>query len=127
MTSKDDLASAVSAISSQTGFINLLIANSGITGPSLDGLAKDASLAEFRNFHWNQDVNAFNQTYAVNTSAVFFTIIAFLELLDKGNKQGNVDQKSQVIATSSIGAFNRVPLAGYAYGSSKAAVVHMLK
>lgn len=63
----------------------------------------------------------------MNSTAVFYTIIAFLELLDKGNKAGNVDQKSQVIAVSSIGAFNRIPLAGYAYGSSKAAVVHMMK
>ena len=38
-----------------------------------------------------------------------------------------MEQKSQVIATSSIGAYNRSPLAGYAYGTSKAAVVHLLK
>ncbi|KAF2805452.1 NAD(P)-binding protein, partial [Mytilinidion resinicola] len=55
------------------------------------------------------------------------SIIAFLELLDAGNKKGNLVQKSQVIATSSIGAFNRVPLAGYAYGGSKAGVVHLMK
>ncbi|KAI9764253.1 MAG: hypothetical protein M1835_007608 [Candelina submexicana] len=44
-----------------------------------------------------------------------------------GNKKGNVEQQSQVIATSSIGAYNRVPAAGFAYGGSKAAVIHMMK
>jgi NAD(P)-dependent dehydrogenase (short-subunit alcohol dehydrogenase family) len=47
--------------------------------------------------------------------------------LDAGNKKGNVEQKSQVIATSSIGGFNRVPLAGFAYGTSKAAATHLMK
>jgi NAD(P)-dependent dehydrogenase (short-subunit alcohol dehydrogenase family) len=53
--------------------------------------------------------------------------VAFLKLLDLGNKNGNVKQKSQVIAISSIGAFNRVPLAGFAYSASKAAVIHLMK
>jgi NAD(P)-dependent dehydrogenase (short-subunit alcohol dehydrogenase family) len=48
-------------------------------------------------------------------------------MLDKGNQAGNVEQKSQVICVSSAGAFNRVPMAGYAYSASKAAVVHMMK
>jgi NAD(P)-dependent dehydrogenase (short-subunit alcohol dehydrogenase family) len=63
----------------------------------------------------------------VNTTAVFYTVVAFLELLDKGNKAGNVAQKSQVVCVSSAGAYNRVPMAGYAYSSSKAAVVHIMK
>jgi NAD(P)-dependent dehydrogenase (short-subunit alcohol dehydrogenase family) len=109
------------------GYVNLVVANSGISGPTLSGLAKDASLQDFRSHLWNWDPDEFNKTYAVNSTAVFYTVAAFLELLDKGNKAGNVTQRSQVIATSSIGAFNRVPLAGYAYGSSKAAVVHMMK
>lgn len=48
-------------------------------------------------------------------------------LLDAGNKKGNVEQKSQVIATSSIGGFNRNVPGGFAYGQSKAATTHMMK
>ena len=76
---------------------------------------------------WEQDYAAYNETFAVNVSAVFFTIVAFLGLLDEGNKKGNVEQKSQVIATSSIGGFERVVPAGYAYGQSKAAVTSLMK
>jgi NAD(P)-dependent dehydrogenase (short-subunit alcohol dehydrogenase family) len=84
-------------------------------------------VTEFRNYLYKWEADDFNNTYAVNTTAVFYTVVAFLELLDKGNRAGNVEQKSQVVAVSSIGAFNRVPLAGYAYGGSKIATVHMMK
>ena len=127
MTSKSDLSAAVDHIAQKSGYVNLVVANSGITGPSLRGLNKGAPLADFRAHLNNWDAAEFNKTYEVNTTAVFYTIVAFLELLDKGNKAGNIEQKSQVVAVSSIGAFNRVPLAGYAYGSSKAAVLHMMK
>jgi len=58
---------------------------------------------------------------------VFYSVIAFLGLLEAGNNKGNVEQLSQVITTSSIAGFNRLPLAGYAYGTSKAAVTHLMK
>jgi NAD(P)-dependent dehydrogenase (short-subunit alcohol dehydrogenase family) len=57
----------------------------------------------------------------------WFTIVAFLGLLDAGNKKGNLEQKSQVIATSSIGSLNRNVPGGFAYGQSKAATTHMMK
>lgn len=121
------MKAAADEVAKKSGHINLLIANSGISGPTLAALNKDPSITELRDYLFNWDDDEFNQTYAVNTTAVFFTIVAFLELLDKGNHAKNVEQKSQIIAVSSIAAFNRVPLAGYAYGSSKAGVVHMMK
>jgi NAD(P)-dependent dehydrogenase (short-subunit alcohol dehydrogenase family) len=129
VTSKDSLAAAASSIGGETGgYVDLVIANSGISGPSLGGLPKNPDLATFQNYLASWDTNAFTQTYATNVTGVFNTIVAFLSLLDAGNKrEGRGKQRSQVIATSSIGAYNRVPLAGYAYGSSKTAVIHMMK
>jgi NAD(P)-dependent dehydrogenase (short-subunit alcohol dehydrogenase family) len=127
VTSKSELSAAVDHIASKSSYVNLVVANSGIQGPTLQGLEKDASLTDFRNYLYNWDVEDFTKTFAVNTTAVFYTAVSFLELLDKGNRAGNVEQKSQVIAVSSAGAFNRVPMAGYAYAGSKAAVVHMMK
>lgn len=127
MTSKADLKRAADVIKSSHGYVNVVIANSGVTGPSMAGLAPNSSLTAFRNHLWNWDPAEFNKSYEVNATAVFYTLVAFLELLDEGNKRGNVDQKSQFIAISSLGAYNRVPSSGYAYGSSKAAVTHMMK
>jgi NAD(P)-dependent dehydrogenase (short-subunit alcohol dehydrogenase family) len=105
-------------VSQKSGYVNLVVANSGITGPTLGGLKQDASLLEFRDYLKNWDTDEYTNTYAVNTTAVFSTLVAFLELLDKGNKAGNVEQQSQCIAISSAGAFNRVPMAGFAYGEA---------
>jgi NAD(P)-dependent dehydrogenase (short-subunit alcohol dehydrogenase family) len=35
--------------------------------------------------------------------------------------------RPQIVTTSSVGAFNRVPLSGFAYTASKAFVVHLMK
>ncbi|KAI5928776.1 short-chain dehydrogenase/reductase [Camillea tinctor] len=127
VTNKDDLERAVSQIKSAEGYVNVVIANSGITGPTLAGLPEKPDISDFQNHLQNWNSDEFMNTFAVNVGGVFNTATAFLGLLDEGNKRGDLKQRSQIIATSSIGAFNRVPLLGFAYSSSKAAVVHMMK
>ena len=127
VTSKDALQSIASHIEKEVGYINVLIANSGIGGPQSTSITPETSLQDFQSALWNQSFDDYTQTFAVNTSAVFFCIVAFLKLLDAGNKKGNVEQQSQVIATGSIGAFNRRASAGYAYSQSKAAVTLLMK
>ncbi|KAL2070034.1 hypothetical protein VTL71DRAFT_14714 [Oculimacula yallundae] len=127
VTKKEDLSSIVDKITKEKGYINVLIANSGISGPVLEKLSEDATLSQLQESLWKTDSLEFDNTFSVNTSAVWFSVVAFLGLLDEGNKKGNVDQKSQVIATSSIGGFNRIPLAGYAYSASKAGTTFMMK
>ena len=128
VTSKESLASIVSTITSEVGYINVLIANSGISGPqSSTPLPPNASIADFQKAWGSIDPSEYAKTFEVNTVAVWFTVIAFLGLLDAGNKKGNLTQKSQVIATSSIAGFNRTPSGGFAYGQSKAATTHLMK
>ena len=127
VTSKDALQSVVSQIEKEVGYINVLIANSGISGPQSTSITSETSLEDYQSTLWNQSFDEYTKTFAVNTSAVFFCIIAFLKLLDAGNAKGNVEQKSQVIATSSIGGFNRRAPGGYAYGQSKAATTLLMK
>jgi NAD(P)-dependent dehydrogenase (short-subunit alcohol dehydrogenase family) len=105
----------------------VLIANSGIAGPTLLAMPPNPSLSQYREYLWNTSITEFTKTMEVNTSAVYLCIIAFLELLAEGNKRKNVEQLSQVIAISSIGAYNRVPLGGFAYSASKAGTTHMMK
>lgn len=109
------------------GYINVLLPNAGINGPNFGSLPSNPSLADISTKLLSWTTADFNNTFSVNTSGMFFTVAAFLELLDEGNKRSNLKQKSQIIATSSIGAFNRKPLVGFAYGGSKAAVVHISK
>ncbi|TDZ32565.1 Short-chain dehydrogenase/reductase SAT3 [Colletotrichum spinosum] len=126
VTSKADLERAAEHIKSAHGYVNVVVANSGISGPALRGLPPNPSVSEYRDFLWRWDPAAFTETFAVNATGVFFTAAAFLGLLAEGNGRGGLKQRSQLIATSSIGAYNRNPM-GFAYGASKAAVVHMFK
>ncbi|KAI0423905.1 hypothetical protein F5Y09DRAFT_326085 [Xylaria sp. FL1042] len=129
VTSKLSLAAAASTIGSETGgYVDLVIANSGISGPTLSDLPKDADIATLQNYLNSWDTTVFDQVLSTNVTGVFNTVVAFLSLLDAGNKrEGRPKQRSQIITTGSIAAYNRIPLAGYAYNSSKAAVHHMMK
>ena len=127
VTSKETLQRLAAQIASETGYINVLIANSGILGPRAKPASPESSIEEYQASLWDADFDRYTQTFEVNVSAVYFSVVAFLTLLDKGNKKGNVEQKSQVICTSSIGGFNRMTPGGYAYGQSKAAATLMMK
>ncbi|KAH7025044.1 uncharacterized protein B0I36DRAFT_332445 [Microdochium trichocladiopsis] len=127
VTSKESLLQAAEQIKSEQGFVNLVVANSGITGPGAAGYPADPTITQLRDLMLSWDTAAMVQTYEVNVVGVITTIAAFLELLDAGNRKGNVVQKSQAVAVSSIGGFSRRALGGYTYGSSKAAVMQLMK
>ena len=128
VTSKEALSSIAAHITSEVGYINVLIANSGTLGPQTSQKMTPESTIEDAQRLWGEwSFDEVADTFKLNTVAVWFTIVAFLGLLDAGNKKGNMEQKSQVIATSSIGGFNRNVPGGFAYGQSKAATTHMMK
>lgn len=128
VTSKEALAKAVEAITLDVGYINVLVANSGIIGPQASTpITPSSTIADFQKSWGEVSFDDYNDTFRVNVVAAWFTIVAFLGLLDEGNKKNNVTQKSQVIVTSSIGGFNRAVPGGFAYGQSKAAATHLAK
>ena len=132
MTSKACLGNAAAIIKSRTSFVNAVIANSGVDGPGLKNLPENATLHQFQKFLWDVPVKAMNDTFAVNTTAVLYTCLAFLPLLHAGNEHKDSpgfkhNIKSQFISTSSIASFNRKATAGFAYGASKAAQNHLMK
>ncbi|KAG9251280.1 uncharacterized protein F5Z01DRAFT_728794 [Emericellopsis atlantica] len=129
VTSKPSLKEAAEAVSKDLGYINLLICNAGIGGPQKPRPLSESqmSLKEFTADNWDVPMEDYTRTFETNTIAVWFTAMAFLELLDAGNVKGNVWQKSQVVATTSIAGFNKVNTAGFAYSQSKAACTHLMK
>lgn len=134
VTSTEDLQKAASLIKSETGFVNVVIANSGITGPSAKDLFADRTptIAEIQSHILNTSQADFTETFAVNNSGMFYTMAVFLDLLDAGNKSDKsvtkaLGIKSQFIATSSIAGLHRLPVGGFAYMSSKAGCTHLVK
>jgi NAD(P)-dependent dehydrogenase (short-subunit alcohol dehydrogenase family) len=115
-------------VSQEAGYINLLVANAGMAGPGLRGIGPRATATDFVRSAWTTPMPEFDKVYNLNCTATYYTILAFLELLDAGNKRRQPgDSPSQVVATSSMVAFQRDPRYGFAYLSSKAALVSMIK
>ncbi|KAF5014308.1 hypothetical protein F66182_14754 [Fusarium sp. NRRL 66182] len=140
ITSKDSLESAYKTIASQTEYIDLLIANSGVIGPrNLGNFTEDGKpvpLEQYRESLWSIDPNEMTNTFHVNVTGAHFTVVAFLPLLDAANKRRPPQvpnsgilspPRPQVIITSSIGGFMRQVVAGFAYQLSKAAVTSLIK
>lgn len=119
--------------------MNLVVANSGILGPyaSFD---RSLSIPELRGgLFVGVDMAAFTETMHVNVTGAYYTILVFLELLDAGNKNalnGGVGKplkegsafprvQSQVIVTSSLGAYSREKASAPSYTASKTAIAQL--
>ncbi|KAK8855127.1 short-chain dehydrogenase [Apiospora arundinis] len=148
VTSKQDLQAAVDFVKADApgGCVNLVVANSGTIGPAdarFPPSGAEASVAEVREtLFTNFAMDGMNDTLAVNVTGAFFTMTAFLELLDAGNKQalrggwgkplaggsGDVPAvQSQVIFTTSVSAFSRHWSSSPPYLTSKVAIMQVAK
>ena len=110
--------------------MTLLIANSGVGGPQMPEVMKNGTtpIAELAAALLTIPSSEWTDTLTVNTTAMFYTCVTFLPLLDAGNARKNVSQKSQIIATGSINAFLRQSVTtGFAYHASKAGSHHLIK
>ena len=141
ITSKESLQTAVDFIASEAGHINLLVANSGILG-STGSFVPGQSVSQIRKSMFEDtSMSDFTNTFNINVTATYFSMLAFLELLDAGNaaalkggfgkptQEGGIvpSIQAQVIVTSSVGAFLREWMCAPAYAGSKAAIMHLVK
>lgn len=141
VTSKTDLQAAVDHIATQVGYVNLVVANSGIIGPAVR-FSPTATLAETRTKLFDEfRMEDMTGTLHLNVTAAFFTMTAFLELLDAGNKNAlkggfgkpiNEESdvpaiQSQVIFTTSVSAFSRHWSSSPPYLTSKVAIMQVTK
>ena len=131
VTSKDSLAAMVKRVEEEQGYINLLFANAGLFGSQLNEklpTGRHPTVQEFRDVAWEPSMEDFDRVYHMNLTGVFYTTVAFLGLLDAGNsRRVEKNTTSQVIVTASIGGFLREPSDGWAYTTSKAGVLHLVK
>ena len=122
-TSQGSLQSAASFIQGDIGYLNLLICNAGTGGPQIKPIGAETTLKDWADQNLAHDVSKYTDTFTSNSASVWYTSMAFLELLDKGNKAENLPQSSQIIVTTSITGLNKRPPAGFAYSQSKAAAI----
>ncbi|KAL7892954.1 hypothetical protein HDV63DRAFT_413532 [Trichoderma sp. SZMC 28014] len=128
VTSKESLQAAADIIHKEVGYINLLWCNSGTSGPESKTLNNNSSLDEFIEENWKHSVDEYADTFKINTAGFWYTSLAFLKLLDAGNRQKNMSFSSQIVGTCSTLGFGRfAPTGRFAYGQSKASQQHMMK
>ena len=141
VTSKEDLQAAVDRVKSEVGYVNLVVANSGSIGPPVR-FNPAASLPDLRQSLFTDfSMEGMNDALNLNVTAAFFTMTAFLELLDAGTqnalkggfgkplKEGSEvpSIQSQVIFTTSISAFSRHWTSSPPYLTSKVAIMQVAK
>ncbi|TKA26806.1 hypothetical protein B0A50_04252 [Salinomyces thailandicus] len=131
VSDKASLQKIVEQIRQEQGYVNLLYANAGVSGPkdrqNVNAKGEKPSIKDFQEALWQPDVEEYTRALHINCTGVYYTAIAFLDLLDAGNKKRNVPQDSQVLVTSSIAGFSRHLASSFAYSTSKAAVNHLVK
>lgn len=91
---------------------------------------QENNIKEYQSLLWNAGTpQQFSEVFEVNTQGVWYTTVAFLELLDLGNRIGNVKGvSSQVITISSGGAYRKDDkVFSVSYTLSKAATTHLGK
>lgn len=139
ITSKDSLEAAYQTIAAQTTHVDILFANSGIMGPQMRPVQPKAdgslpSLSEIRDELFSIPMNEFTNVMDVNVTGAYYTVLAFLPLLEAANKRRPAPESgvlsprtAQVVITSSIAGFIRSVPFSYAYNVSKAATTHLVK
>ncbi|KAK7905672.1 hypothetical protein LTR67_000396 [Exophiala xenobiotica] len=113
VTSKESLQQCVDKVKAEVDSIDVLVANSGISGPSVptvDSNRQPIGIEQLAKNMWNPEPDAVTSTYAVNITGIHFTVAAFLPLLDAANKkrpqpptEDNFKPRPQIITTGSIG------------------------
>ncbi|KAF2396669.1 NAD(P)-binding protein [Trichodelitschia bisporula] len=130
ITSQTSLQEIAAQVQAEVGFIHLLVCNAGINGPGAGSRDEATSLDEFVEKAWAVPTAEFTDTFNVNITSVYYTVLAFLKLLDAGNNKENLwaeGVSSQIVTISSAAAFSRSRLVELAYGASKAGVTHLAK
>ena len=137
VTSKSDLSNAATEVQKHSSHIDVLVCNSGISGPATplkDEKSQPLPFEKMCENLWAPEADEVTNTYAVNLTGVHFTIAAFLPLLKAANDKRptpptteNFKPRPQIITTASIGGFSRVPMSNISYGPSKAGVIHLTK
>jgi len=131
VSDKEDILRLVDEISKkEPEGIQLLVNNAGIardqnTQFSKAGQPDMASATAISEHFLKSTPDSWEDTLRTNTTALFFTSMAFLPLLAKGGKKTPGYTSSIVNVTSISGAMKGSSGGQFAYGTSKAAATHL--
>lgn len=125
VTKKDQIESLVKEISKKEKHIDLLVAAAGVPGPKAEPDIEDASKLKEKLWE-NESFESWAETYNTDVTAVYFSTVAFLPLLQAAVKpHGHLSPS--VIVISSMSGIMRDSQGHFAYNAAKGATVHLAK
>ncbi|MCJ1446819.1 MAG: hypothetical protein MMC23_007326 [Stictis urceolatum] len=125
VTSKDDLEKLSQELEKKEKHLNLLITNAGISGAKAPPDTSDADSLKSKLWN-NESFSNWNSVFNTDVTAVYFTTIAFLPLLQRGtSSHGHLS--SSVIVISSMSGIMRDAQGHFSYNAAKGATVHLSK
>jgi NAD(P)-dependent dehydrogenase (short-subunit alcohol dehydrogenase family) len=122
---KADLDKLVKEISAKENHVNLLITAAGINGPKAEPDSEDASNLKAKLWE-NESPEKWNETYNTDVTAVYFSVVAFLPLLQAGT-ENHGHLAASVIVISSMSGIMRHAQGHFSYNAAKAATAHLSK
>jgi NAD(P)-dependent dehydrogenase (short-subunit alcohol dehydrogenase family) len=114
----------VKEVEQRESHVNLLITNAGISGPKTEPDSEDAS--ELKKKLFSETFSQWSDTFNTNVSAVYFTTVAFLPLLQAG-KETHGHLSASVIVISSMSGIMRHAQGHFSYNAAKGATIHLAK
>jgi len=119
--SKKSLEDLVSQVEAKEKYLSLVVAAAGMSGPK--GFSDMSGAAQLKKNLWQESVEDWNSTYDTDATAVYFSTVAFLPLLQVAPKEHN----SSVIVIFSMSGLIRNAQAHFAYNAAKGATAHRSK
>lgn len=125
VTKKGDLEKMYEELSKKEKYINLLIAAAGISGEKAEPDADKAT--DMKAKLWdNETFEGWAETYNTDVSAVYFTTVVLLPLLQAGTEtHGHLS--ASVIVISSMSGIMRHAQGHFSYNAAKGGTVHLTK
>jgi NAD(P)-dependent dehydrogenase (short-subunit alcohol dehydrogenase family) len=121
VTSKTDLEKITAELESKEKYLNLVVAAAGVPGPK--GFPDSSDADQMKKNLWQEKIEDWRDTYNTNVISVFFSVVAFLPLLQAAPQ--HLDRS--VIVISSMSGLMRHSQAHFSYNASKAATAHLAR
>jgi NAD(P)-dependent dehydrogenase (short-subunit alcohol dehydrogenase family) len=125
VTKKDDLERMYQELASKEKYINLLVAAAGISGEKGIPDAEDATDMKKKLFE-NESFEGWAETYKTDVTAVYFTTVVLLPLLQAGT-ESHGHLSASVIVISSMSGIMKDAQGHFSYNAAKGGTVHLSK
>ncbi|KAK0633837.1 hypothetical protein B0T14DRAFT_561381 [Immersiella caudata] len=125
VTSKTSLMSLVTSLMSLESRLDLLICSAGISGPKAQPSSPSAH--SLSHSLWDAEApSAWSSVFNTNVTAVYFTTLAFLPLLQTASTQSG-HMSGNVIVISSMSGIIRHSQGHFSYNAAKGAAIHLAR